>query len=685
MSKIKRTLNGGLYPVLPIELGGTNANNPTDSLYNLGGVPLTSRNQPNGVLGLDELGKIDLSLIPNINTNYLPALSGPLTIASRSSADYTITNFDSSTSYVVNANKGTIVINGGIVTYTAPTDTDQSIADTAIIYVNGRELNINIIPLTMPITPSITMPILNSPSVDYRSMVLVSGPFAMSVGNATHITSDWQVATDPAFTNKILDIINSTVNLTTATKTDALPSTVYYARVRYKDNTGVYSNWSNIVSFTTMAEILPAVATPSITAPTNGATNQSVSSINFTASAFTLTQGTDTHLDTEWQISVNSSFSSLFANDNNLGPVTSWTKGGFTNNTTYYVRMRYKTTRGVYSSWSNYITFTTIVQTVIATPTISVSSTTTYSIAVTLSAFQVTSGVDTYANTEWYRNGSLVATTVGGTSYTYTDLSSNTSYNLTARHKSNSNVYSSLSTAVSGATQVAYTPYGTFHSYWCSGYTKYAKYHDGAGGFYDVVVEYNSTYCGYVAPVPVNISYPVISGSALIGSTLTASTGTWSNSPTSYFYQWTRNGVNIFGATSSTYTVMGADYGTVLRVKVNAVNASGVGVGTSNPTATVNTDYIFNIAGSGSITNAALPYNILNGQPGGVIIITVQLKTPLSVILATDTNPLPALDANGRLTGTTPLTGSISVGNIWTLSLLLPNGNTIVKYITVTA
>ena len=39
---------------------------------------------------------------------------------------------------------------------------------------------------------------------------------------------------------------------------------------------------------------------------------------------------------------------------------------------------------------------------------------------------------------------------------------------------------------------------------------------------------------------PVNTVAPVISGTTTLGSVLTTTNGTWTNSPTSYTYQWKR-------------------------------------------------------------------------------------------------------------------------------------------------
>jgi hypothetical protein len=107
--------------------------------------------------------------------------------------------------------------------------------------------------------------------------------------------------------------------------------------------------------------------------------------------------------------------------------------------------------------------------------------------------------------------------------------------------------------------------------------------------------------------VPVNLALPKISGNAVVGSTLTASTGSWSNGPTAYKYKWKRcdakgsSCTGIIGATSSTYTVASVDVGCTLRVAVTAINGAGSSTpALSAPTAVVSSsgtqhlEYVFN-------------------------------------------------------------------------------------------
>jgi hypothetical protein len=98
--------------------------------------------------------------------------------------------------------------------------------------------------------------------------------------------------------------------------------------------------------------------------------------------------------------------------------------------------------------------------------------------------------------------------------------------------------------------------------------------------------------------VPANTAEPRISGSATVGSTLSASQGSWTGAPTSFAYQWVRcprsggqpNGSDcavIGGATTTSYVVSTADVDRRLRVRVTAANADGSATVASNATAVV--------------------------------------------------------------------------------------------------
>ncbi len=86
---------------------------------------------------------------------------------------------------------------------------------------------------------------------------------------------------------------------------------------------------------------------------------------------------------------------------------------------------------------------------------------------------------------------------------------------------------------------------------------------------------------------PVDKSVPTISGSAQVGGTLSATTGTWTGVGNTYSYQWDGSSgtgssivwAPITGATASTYSPQASDQGTTLKVVVTATNtdsSSGV-------------------------------------------------------------------------------------------------------------
>jgi hypothetical protein len=98
-----------------------------------------------------------------------------------------------------------------------------------------------------------------------------------------------------------------------------------------------------------------------------------------------------------------------------------------------------------------------------------------------------------------------------------------------------------------------------------------------------------------VGPAPPSVVLlPSVSGDVIVGSTLTADPGTWSDPAATFSYGWLRchgNGsgscTTIEGADGTTYTIVTDDLHFLLRVEVTAANAAGTATALSAPTAPV--------------------------------------------------------------------------------------------------
>ena len=92
---------------------------------------------------------------------------------------------------------------------------------------------------------------------------------------------------------------------------------------------------------------------------------------------------------------------------------------------------------------------------------------------------------------------------------------------------------------------------------------------------------------------PDNSTEPSVSGTPEIGKTLTGNHGVWSGGTITYVYAWLRCDANgnscatVANATSTTYSLAGADAGARMRFRVTASNADGPATATSNPTGVV--------------------------------------------------------------------------------------------------
>jgi hypothetical protein len=133
--------------------------------------------------------------------------------------------------------------------------------------------------------------------------------------------------------------------------------------------------------------------------------------------------------------------------------------------------------------------------------------------------------------------------------------------------------------------------------------------------------------------VPANAQPPTISGSVVEGQTLSESHGSWSNSPTSYTYQWQRCDVGgnncqaITGATAQSYILTAADVGSTIRVQETASN----GEGASTPEVSASTAVVQVAPAGGSSGGGSSTIGSTGGSGGGsaVTISTAQIAALL--------------------------------------------------------
>jgi len=110
-------------------------------------------------------------------------------------------------------------------------------------------------------TPTITSPANNATDIGEEPTITTSA-FSVTGPSDTHVSTDWQIATDAAFTNIVYESLDDASNLTSLD----VPAgnlqdgtTTYYVRVRHTGSTLGDSDFSSDIEFTTSASFFPAL------------------------------------------------------------------------------------------------------------------------------------------------------------------------------------------------------------------------------------------------------------------------------------------------------------------------------------------------------------------------------------------------------------------------------------------
>lgn len=316
-----------------------------------------------------------------------------------------------------------------------------------------------------PNTPAITSPANDAIDIDAQAQ-LTSSAFAIGSGVDTHASTDWQIATDNGFTNIIKSSMGDSTNKTAWTPGNLPVNTLLYARVRYNGSYTGISEWSTVISFTTKQTY---IAIPSITSPANFALNQN-NSVNITSDAFASTYSGDTHQDSDWQLAGDSGFTNILSSSMaDTVNKTSWTINNLDENTSYYIRVRYRSTNSGTSGWSTPINISTWLkytqQPSITTPTNGATNQGPY-VSFVSSAFASNLPSQVHSASDWQvatDSGfvTIVASTIDDatnkTSWTISaGLNSNTTYYARVRYKTAAGHVSNWSTTIILSTKTSY-------------------------------------------------------------------------------------------------------------------------------------------------------------------------------------------------------------------------------------
>ena len=150
----------------------------------------------------------------------------------------------------------------------------------------------------------------------------------------------------------------------------------------------------------------------------------------------------------------------------------------------------------------------------------------------------------------------------------------------------------------------------------------FGNYTSGSAVAYQTTVTTSATAvvpANTAASIPTNSVSPLVTGAWIQGTTLSASTGTWSSTGT-FTYQWQSlasggtTWVNIASAGSSTYLLLPGDTNKYVRVQVTNTNSAGAGFAYSSARSLVDSPY-----------NTVLP--TISSGSGGLRIGSVQTVT----------------------------------------------------------
>lgn len=281
-------------------------------------------------------------------------LTGPIELFQIKQDTFRITDFNTFSTYTVEANFGTVSRVGDLITILPDRNAPVGPREIAITRDGIRRV------IPIPVNRSfISAPIITSPSNDAvgqqvrPTVTLAALSTSTPVALGSHDSTEWEFAADALFNNLLLTYTTIGAARLTTTPTADLPANAQvFIRARSVSTLLGSSDWSNVVAINTVG-----VNTPTITG-VNGETFASGRVTRNFSAASSAYGGVGTHASSQWQVfNLNDASGTPIHDSGEVGGTRlraySPQQAGFnlTRGTTYWIRVRYKSNGGI---WSNY-------------------------------------------------------------------------------------------------------------------------------------------------------------------------------------------------------------------------------------------------------------------------------------------------------------------------------------------
>lgn len=177
------------------------------------------------------------------------SVQGPVTVYINQAVDYTITDFDSFSSYVVSVSAGSVARFGPRIEFVAP-PTSGNVTMTVFAHGVARTITITVM-LASVAAPEVLSPADREIDVKGPATTITTGAFVWLGMPDTHLDTDWELWSGPGRTGALL----ASSLADTSNKTSWTPmlqtATTYYLAVRYRGAANGAGAWSAHSRFTT--------------------------------------------------------------------------------------------------------------------------------------------------------------------------------------------------------------------------------------------------------------------------------------------------------------------------------------------------------------------------------------------------------------------------------------------------